>query len=181
MYLQKGSVNTVAIKIVNKCIKMKLPNKKTVDILPNVLSEISKWVQTETNASEAGGFLVGYEDSKSKNISLDDLSHPFPLDIRNRIRFDIVDPKHKFFLIRAKANKSYYMGVWHTHPQTIPEPSNIDWNDWHDTLNVDQTACEYIFFMIAGTEGARVWVGDFNTKKIVEIYECEKAGDLYIP
>lgn len=179
MCLQKGSVNAVAIEIENKCIKMQLPNGKTVDILPDVLAEISKWLQTEANASEAGGFLVGYEDSKSKNISLDGLTHPYPLDTRNRIRFNIVDPKHKFFLFRAKAHKSYYMGVWHTHPQTIPEPSDIDWKDWHETLNVDKTACEYVSFLIAGTEGARVWVGDFKTKKITEIFECEKEGDLY--
>lgn len=177
--MQKGSVNAVAIEIVNKCIKMKLPNGKTVDILSDVLLEISKWLQTDINLPEAGGFLVGYEDNKSKNISLDGLSCPYPLDTRNRIRFNIVDPKHKLFLFRAKVQKSYYMGVWHTHPQTIPEPSEIDWNDWHDTLNTDRTACEYIFFLIAGTEGARVWVGDFKAKKIIEIFECAKVGGIY--
>lgn len=169
----------MAIEIATKCIKMKLPNGKTVDILPDVLSEISKWLQTENNVPEAGGFLVGYEDNTSNNISLDGLSHPYPLDKRSRIRFNIVDSKHKLFLVKAKVQKSYYMGVWHTHPQTMPEPSETDWNDWYDTLNVDRTACEYVFFLIAGTKGARVWVGDFKTKKIMEIYECEKVGDLY--
>lgn len=71
------------------------------------------------------------------------------------------------------------MGVWHTHPQTIPEPSSIDWEDWNETLKVDRTACEYVFFIIAGTEGARVWVGDFKIKKIFEIFECQKEGNLY--
>lgn len=158
---------------------MQLPNEKTVDILPDVFLEISKWLQTEHNTPEAGGFLVGYEDSKSKNISLDGLSHPYLLDTRNRIRFNIVDPRHKFFLLRAKAKKSYYMGVCHTHPQINPEPSDIDWEDWYETLNVDKTACEYIFFLIAGTDRARVWIGDFKTKKITEIFECSKEGDLY--
>ena len=71
------------------------------------------------------------------------------------------------------------MGVWHTHPQVMPEPSSIDWNDWYKTLDVDQTACEYAFFIIAGITYLRVWVGDFQSKSINEIYECEKAGDLY--
>ena len=71
------------------------------------------------------------------------------------------------------------MGVWHTHPQTIPSPSPIDWEDWKDTLMVDKTSCEYIFFLVAGTEGVRLWVGDFKTKHITEIFECEKERDLY--
>lgn len=71
------------------------------------------------------------------------------------------------------------MGVWHTHPQMIPEPSSIDWNDWYDTLEVDWTACKYIFFIIVGMKEMRVWVGDFARKEIIEIFECEKVGDLY--
>lgn len=172
-------MDVVAIEIQKKCIKMQLPNGHTVDILPNIFEEIAKWLQIDPTDLEAGGFLVGYKDYKSGNISLDGLSHPYILDIRNRIHFNIVDSKHKSFLLRAKAQRSYYMGVWHTHPQTIPEPSSIDWEDWNETLKVDRTACEYVFFIIAGTEGARVWVGDFIAKKIFEIFECQKEGNLY--
>ena len=71
------------------------------------------------------------------------------------------------------------MGVWHTHPQIIPEPSYVDWNDWYATLDIDQTACDFVFFIIAGIKGARVWVGDFKSKQIIEIFECQKEGDLY--
>lgn len=47
------------------------------------------------------------------------------------------------------------MGVWHTHPQTIPEPSNIDWDDWYETLKIDKTACEYIFFNYSRNEESK--------------------------
>lgn len=67
------------------------------------------------------------------------------------------------------------MGVWHTHPQTIPSPSTIDWDDWKETLKEDKT----VFFIIAGIECIRVWVGDFKTKHIIEIHECQKDGDVY--
>ena len=169
----------MGIKIVDKCTKMRLPNGTNVDILPEVFEEIGKWLQIEPYAPESGGFIVGYQHKGTKDISLEKVSHPYPLDYRNRIHFNIIDPKHKSFLLRERAKKSYYMGVWHTHPQTVPEPSNIDWNDWYETLNIDKTACEYVFFIIAGTEGGRVWVGEFKTKKITEIHECEKEGDLY--
>jgi hypothetical protein len=36
-----------------------------------------------------------------------------------------------------------------------------------------------VFFVIAGLQEIRIWVGDFKSKKIVEIFECEKVGGLY--
>jgi len=177
--LLKVGVIVAVIRIENKCVKMLLPNKKVVDILPEIFGEIKKWLQTSKDAPESGGYIIGYQHGKTKNISLEGVSHPYLLDIRNRFRFDIKDPRHNIFLMKAKLRKSYYMGVWHTHPQVMPEPSSIDWNDWYKTLDIDQTACEYAFFIIAGTTYIRVWVGDFQSKSINEIYECEKVGDLY--
>lgn len=167
------------IEISNRCIKLKLPNEKVVDILPEVFEEIKKWIQNDDNSPESGGFLVGYQHKGTGNVSLENATYPQPLDYRDRIHFEIRDPKHKLYLLRARVRKSYYMGVWHTHPQRIPEPSTIDWEDWYGTLEVDRTACEYVFFIIAGTEGIRVWVGNFKTKEIKEIIECQKEGDLY--
>ncbi len=46
-------------------------------------------------------------------------------------------------------------------------------------MKYDKTACEYVFFFIAGTNAVRVWVGDFRHNLITEIFECEKEGDLY--
>lgn len=84
------------------------------------------------------------------------------------------DLKHKNYLLNQQKNKSYYMGVWHTHPQNDPIPSSVDWNDWNETLKTDKTACEYVFFIIAGISSIRVWVGEFETNEITEIFECEK-------
>ena len=69
------------------------------------------------------------------------------------------------------------MGVWHTHPQRIPIPSAIDWEDWRATMQEDKTGCQYVFFFIAGTDELRVWVGDFLTGKIVEVYESPQNVD----
>ncbi len=73
------------------------------------------------------------------------------------------------------------MGVWHTHPQTNPIPSNIDWDDWNETLRLDESGSQLIFFVITGTEYWRMWIGDTLTGKIVEGYEREKdAEGIYI-
>ena len=157
-----------------KCIKLKLPNNKVVDILSSVLSEMYQWIQDSDEKLESGGYIVGYKHEKTGHISLEMVSHPYMLDIRNRVRFNMKDPKHMIFLKKAERNKSYYMGVWHTHPQDVPSPSSIDWEDWKDSLKKEKSGCEYIFFIIVGIKERRIWVGDLQKGIISEIFECEK-------
>lgn len=169
----------MAIKLDNGCVKMNLPNGKVVDILTGVLDEISRWVQKDDSQPESGGYIVGYRHQITGNVVLESVSPPFALDNRSRVHFDMRDPKHKLFLLKSKRRKSYYMGVWHTHPQSIPTPSTTDWEDWRQTLKIDKTACEFVFFIIAGTLGTRVWIGDKNNHSIVEINESQKTDGIY--
>lgn len=170
----------MAIKLNCGCIKMALPNGCVVDILTDVLDEISKWLQVENDAPESGGYIVGYEHKDTGNTVLERVSVPSKRDRRTRTHFDMLDLAHKLFLIKAKRHKSYYMGVWHTHPQTTPIPSATDWNDWKKTLETDKTAAKYVFFIISGTEYTRVWVGNPKDHTITEIFECSKVDEIYI-
>ena len=169
------------IKENSRCVKMLLPNNKVVDILSAVFDEIYKWLQTKSDKPESGGFIVGYQHKNSGNISLEAVSHPYTLDQNNRIRFNIVDPRHKIFLKKASRKKSYYMGTWHTHPQTSPTPSSIDWEDWHASMQSDKTGSQFMFFIIAGTEEIRIWAGDSESGEINELLEVEMNEEgLYI-
>lgn len=169
------------IRNLNKCVKIKLPDGNVVDVLTPVLDEIFKWIQTGDSAPESGGYIVGYQHDKTGHISLEAVSHPFAFDRKNRIHFDIRDPRHNLFLRRAMRHKSYYMGVWHTHPQPDPLPSSVDWDDWNATIQSDKTGSQYVFFIIAGTIQWRIWIGDMNTGKIVEGEECPKdLNGLYL-
>jgi integrative and conjugative element protein (TIGR02256 family) len=171
----------VVIEAKNKCVKMNLPNHKVVDILTPVFDAICKWLQDSEEKPESGGYIVGYQHIKTGNISLEAVSSPYFMDVKTRIRFDIKDPRHKLFLKKAERKRSYYMGVWHTHPQRIPVPSGIDWNDWRETLVSDITASQYVFFVIAGTHEIRIWVGDYKTGKITELIETSKDEDgIYV-
>ena len=164
-----------------KCVKLKLPNNKVVDVLSPVLNEMYQWIQDVDEKPESGGYIVGYRHKKTGHISLETVSHPYMLDTKNRTRFKIKDPRHMLFLKKAKRNKSYYMGVWHTHPQLIPCPSSTGWIDWADWLEKEKSGCEYIFFVIVGIEEWRVWVGDSQNGIITEIFECKKDKDgLYL-
>lgn len=178
--MPKGSAFAVVVKITNSCKKLKLPNDKVVDILSGVSEAIQKWIQNSGEKPEAGGYIVGYQHSRTKNITLEEVSRPYLLDKRSRMRFTISDPRHNLFLMSRKRKRSFYMGVWHTHPQKTPVPSSIDWEDWYDALKVDKTGCEYMFFIIAGITEMRVWVGDFATNSITEIFECQKRNGVYL-
>ena len=174
-------MGVVEIRRNNKCVKIKLPNGNVVDVLSSVLDEIFKWIQVDNNKPESGGYIVGYEHERTGHISLEEVSHPYALDTRNRIHFDIRDPRHDLFLKKARRHKSFYMGVWHTHPQIDPKPSDVDWEDWNATMQSDKTGSQYIFFLIAGTVKWRIWIGDFSTRRIVEGMECEKKDNgIYI-
>ena len=161
----------------NRCVKFQLPNGKVVDVLTPVLDEISKWIQDDEVKPESGGYIVGYQHEKTGNISLEAVSHPYSKDIKNRVRFIIRDPLHNIFLKRAQKRKSYYMGVWHTHPQNDPIPSKIDWEDWEETLYTDQTGSQYVFFIIAGIQNWRLWIGDLESKVITEGKESPQNSD----
>lgn len=160
---------------------MRLPDGKVVDILDSVMEEICCWLQDDSLKPESGGYIVGYQHKDTGNISLEAVSHPYKFDVRRRTRFAIRDLRHRKFLAKAKGAMSYYMGVWHTHPQRIPVPSTIDWDDWNQTLELDKPGGEYIFFIIAGTEEIRIWAGDVRTRIISEIFECRRGTDgIYI-
>lgn len=165
----------------NKCVKIELPNGKVADVLSPVLDEISKWIQDEIRKPESGGYIIGYQHRLTGNISLEAVSHPYNLDLKTRIHFDIRDPQHIVFLKRAQKCESYYMGVWHTHPQDYPIPSSIDWDDWNETLRSDKTGSQYVFFIIAGISQWRLWIGDMLSGVIVEGHECSKNYEgIYI-
>lgn len=161
----------------NHYVKMRLPNGKVVDVLGSVMEEICNWIQDEITKPESGGYIVGYQHKGTGNVSLEAVSHPYIKDVKNRVRFDIRDPRHQLYLKKARRNKSYYMGVWHTHPQNVPVPSEMDWHDWNETMRTDITGCQFVFFVIAGTKEWRIWAGDLETGIIYELKECTKNAE----
>lgn len=164
-----------------KCVKIQLPNGKVVDVLDSVIEEICKWIQDDDRKSESGGYIVGYQHEKTGNISLERASPPFEADEKSRVYFAIKDRRHHRFLQKASRKKSYYMGVWHTHPQADPYPSSIDWHDWRETLRLDKTGCQFIFFIIAGTKKWKLWIGNSLSGDITEGIECKKNSEgIYI-
>lgn len=169
----------IAVEYVNRCIKFDLPNGTTADFLEEPMSKMLIYRQEKSDAPESCGFLLGYKNKKTKNITISDITVPQNKDIRKRCFCKLLDKAHFNVLKRSAKKGNYYMGVWHTHPQKTPEPSSVDWNDWNEVLHKDKTGAEYAFFVIIGTEEFRVWIGDYKAKEIMEIFETNISDGIY--
>lgn len=173
-------VGVKTVVYVDRCLKLDLPNGKTADILTIVLQRMMEWIQNEETDPESCGFILGYENYNTHNITLSDITIPQNGDYRSRFFCKLVDTFHFNFLKNSRTQKNFYMGVWHTHPQDVPNPSPIDLNDWKEILKNDKTASNYAFFIILGRKEFKVWVGDFETQSINEIYEAKIENSVYV-
>lgn len=168
------------MEYVDRCVKLSLPNGQVVDILRPVLNAMGNWLQTTPLLPESCGFLLGYMNRVTKNITISELTTPKGQDKRTRYFCRLQDKSHFRALAENRKKANYYMGLWHTHPQAIPSPSAIDWTDWYDTLMKDKTGSEFIFYIIAGITEFRVWAGEIATGKICEIFEVEIFDGVYL-
>lgn len=160
------------MEYLNRCVKFLLPNGRFVDMLSSVISEISTWTQLESTSPESCGFLCGYMNSDTGNITISRITAPQAGDYRTRFFCKLKDSVHFRLLKRFEKEKDFFLGTWHSHPQATPSPSGTDWDEWRVSLNKDRTGTPYIFFTIAGTEEFRIWAGFYDTKEIHELQEA---------
>lgn len=107
---------------------------------------------------EACGILIGTKDIGTNHYWIESVTIPMSKDIRKKNSFTMKDPKHQQTVNRAyvaSQGASIYLGTWHSHPQAVPVPSNIDYQDWKRCLkrNPDRD----LFFIIIGTEQIKVF------------------------
>lgn len=152
-----------------------MPNGKYLDILPNVINLFIDNVQYNDCDKESGGYLIGYEESKTGNVVITSITLPKSRDKQTRNTIKLVDHRHQNLLSKEQTNKCYYLGLWHTHPEDIPHPSKTDIDDWNRSINNEIKELTYIYYVIIGRMQMRIWVGDNRTKEINEIFECSRG------
>jgi len=153
-----------------KLVKFKMPNGKAIDILDNVGLILKKYRQVP-GLQEAGGVLIGYTHKTLESVVIEEITEPQKEDNRSFLGFFRQSNHHVKAVKIAKRRKSGYMGNWHTHPCDFPNPSSTDLDSWRDSLNMESSSCDYLFFIIVGRKGYRVWAGNTLTKEIHEIFE----------
>lgn len=113
--------------------------------------------QTRSNATEAGGILMGHR--AGGHIHVISATGPLQNDKRTRLSFDRLDAGHQQIAHDSWASSGGsidYVGDWHTHPQDIPIPSQKDYIEWKKLTKVLPSSH---LFAIVGTSGNRLWLG----------------------
>lgn len=142
----------------------RLPDGASLIIADSALSTFARHIQLNQDQAEAGGVLLGRFLLESEDIVIDEATEPQQADNRSRFLFfrssshDTI-AKERW---RISGQKIAYLGLWHSHPELNPSPSETDLKDWRKALAKDKFDGEYLFFVILGQVELGLWIGNTN-------------------
>ena len=149
-------------------------NEKKIKLCQNVIDTMLKYKQKGFFSKEAGGILMGKENKSDENIIINHITVPMSEDKRKYNKFIRKDKRHvEVFknLYRTSEETLRYIGEWHTHPEAIPNFSEIDLNNWKK-ISKDSNNNNY-YHIIVGYEAIRIWVmksKEYSTELIDTIF-----------
>ena len=146
--------------------KIRFQNGISLDLFPDVQDLLYTYRQVTNNAPEAGGILIGYENTSTGNFTVSGATVPQASDIRSRIAL-FLGKQHRELLKKMDAPYGY-IGTWHTHPSSTPVPSSVDLRDWKKCIKQNRNSTSALVFVIAGTESYRIWLYDSNSGDLIE-------------
>ena len=133
-------------------------NKRKIKVCHNITHTLFEYIQKGFFSKEAGGILIGKENKSNENIIINHITVPMPKDERKHNRFIRKDKRHieLFENLYKKSDETFrYIGEWHTHPEAIPNFSEIDLNNWKK-ISKDSNNNNY-YHIIVGYEAIRIW------------------------
>jgi integrative and conjugative element protein (TIGR02256 family) len=129
-----------------------------VEFAPLVRRKLWRYRQTNANASEAGGVLLGAR--RGPHFEITAATSPQRSDKRSRYGFVRVARAHLPLALRhwkQTVRKEGYVGEWHTHPEKLPTPSFVDRSGWYLLV---KAARQPLIQVILGTQSMSVWYCD---------------------
>lgn len=127
-----------------------------------VLGQISQFRQAEHDKPESGGILLGYR--REFHLHIVEATTPQRSDRRARFHFFRRDSHHQNLAVKRwkESNQTIdYLGEWHTHPQGLPVPSQLDLVEWRKIYN----GAPPMLFIILGNRHID-WVGASMDNKL---------------
>lgn len=115
--------------------------------------------QTAPSAAESFGVLIGTTSVDRREIWIERVTTPMAQDRHTRFSFALRDPGHQETVCRmftCSGGRAIYLGTWHTHPEQVPTPSQIDRTDWIACLQANRQ--RPLAFVLVGTDEVRVFV-----------------------
>lgn len=135
------------------------------------LERMHQFAQDDEDKLEAGGVLLGRHIIGTNNIVVDYVTIPTNEDYAKRNRFFRSGHIHQKIIDQKWAESlgtCTYLGEWHTHPESVPTPSFIDFCNWRSKLLFDKFT-QSIFFVIIGTKAVNVWEGQYRRIKLSKL------------
>jgi integrative and conjugative element protein (TIGR02256 family) len=134
-----------------------------------LLEKLCDFRQLAKQSPESGGVFIGKHLNSGGILLIDQLTPPQKSDKQGRCEFYRSTEHNKLVNeIWQKSNKhSTYVGLWHTHPELIPNYSPVDKQDWQNALIQSKYEGNKLFFAIVGQTHIRMWMGiksTFQTK-----------------
>lgn len=130
-----------------------------IEVRDEVLKIFEQYRQRKDDLPEAGGVLHG-KRLKNGSIIITDITTPQIGDIQKRLLFKKNREIHQQLSNEKwiESNKfSIALGEWHTHPEAVPTPSNVDKKSWR--LNVSKQHDDRVYvFIIVGFSDLRMWL-----------------------
>jgi integrative and conjugative element protein (TIGR02256 family) len=128
-------------------------------IVEHAVAQMTLHAQRYWWQCEAGGALLGRHLLDSKDIVVDEVTTPQKGDRRSRFSFFRSQQHGEVARERwlEEQMSMAYLGLWHTHPESCPTPSNTDIRDWEKAIKADVFEGDRLFFPIVGHTLIRVW------------------------
>lgn len=143
-------------------LRYQLPINKELHLTYDVSLELYANRQVSARKFEAGGILLGgiYEDF----IQIEAISIPGGNDIRKPYFFQRDRERAQRLINQAfeySRGTTNYLGEWHTHYQTDPQPSPLDISEMQQTFEKSELPLKFIVAIIVGNSDfiGNLWVG----------------------
>jgi integrative and conjugative element protein (TIGR02256 family) len=105
-----------------------------LQISPAVLDIFGKYAQVNCELPESGGILLGYV--RGNHLDIVEATEPTKNDKRERFFFLRRKSGHQNIASQRwveSGGRVRYLGEWHTHPESIPNPSILDLQEWESS------------------------------------------------
>jgi len=118
-----------------------------------VESEIKSNARTGSDKDETGGLLLGEIDDSLQSITIDVATGSPPDSKKSPQLFNCgIGGTERLCEHHAErsGNSTKFVGVWHTHPVSMPEPSAVDISAMAQILHYQQKAPRHVVMLIVG-------------------------------
>ncbi|MEL6171639.1 MAG: Mov34/MPN/PAD-1 family protein, partial [Pseudomonadota bacterium] len=121
-------------------------------------SEIKSNARTGSAKDETGGILLGEIDDALGVISIDVATGPPPDSKKSPELFECgIEGTYALcaFHTTESGNSTKFVGVWHTHPVSMPEPSMVDLGAMAQILHLQEKTPRHVVMLIIGYAATR--------------------------